>query len=90
MRLVLWRSLFERIALGGAHWLHDAALATTRTTPLVAIFQDDPVAAGLITSLARPGRNLTGVAQTTGPDFFRKRLQILKEIMPTVSRAALL
>jgi putative ABC transport system substrate-binding protein len=67
------------IALGGARWLHDAALTTTRTTPLVTIFQDDPVAAGLITSLARPGGNLTGVAQTTGPEFFRKRLQILKE-----------
>jgi putative ABC transport system substrate-binding protein len=78
------------IALGGARWLHDAALATTRTTPLVTIFQDDPVAAGLITSLARPGGNLTGVAQTTGPDFFGKRLQILKEIAPTVSRAALI
>ena len=78
------------IALGGARWLHDAALAATRTTPLVTIFQDDPVAAGLITSLARPGGNLTGVAQTTGPDFFRKRLQILREIAPTVSRAALL
>jgi putative ABC transport system substrate-binding protein len=78
------------IALGGARWLHDAALAATRTTPLVTIFQDDPVAAGLITSLARPGGNLTGVAQTTGPEFFRKRLQILKEIAPRVSRAALI
>jgi putative ABC transport system substrate-binding protein len=78
------------IALGGARWLHDAALAATRTTPLVTIFQDDPVAAGLVTSLARPGGNLTGVAQTTGPEFFRKRLQILKEIAPSVSRAALL
>ena len=78
------------IALGGARWLHDAALTTTRTTPLVTIFQDDPVAAGLITSLARPGGNLTGVAQTTGPEFFRKRLQILKELAPSVSRTALL
>ena len=78
------------IALGGARWLHDAALAATRTTPLVTIFQDDPVAAGLVASLARPGGNLTGVAQTTGPEFFRKRLQILREIAPSVSRPALL
>jgi putative tryptophan/tyrosine transport system substrate-binding protein len=78
------------IVLGGARWLHDAALAATRTTPLVTLFQDDPVAAGLVTSLARPGGNLTGVAQTTGPEFFRKRLQILKEIAPSLSRAALL
>jgi putative ABC transport system substrate-binding protein len=78
------------IALGGARWLHDAALATTRTTPLVTLFQDDPVVAGLVASLARPGGNLTGVAQTTGPEFFRKRLQILMEIAPSVSRTALL
>ena len=78
------------IALGGARWLHDAALGATRTTPLVTIFQDDPVAAGLIASLARPGGNLTGVAQTTGADFFRKRLQLLKEIAPQTSRIAFL
>jgi putative tryptophan/tyrosine transport system substrate-binding protein len=78
------------IALGGARWLHDAALNATRTTPLVTLFQDDPVASGLIASLARPGGNLTGVAQTTGPELFRKRLQLLKEIAPRVSRVALL
>jgi putative tryptophan/tyrosine transport system substrate-binding protein len=78
------------IALGGARWLHDAALSVTRTTPLVTLFQDDPVAAGLIASLARPGGNLTGVAQTTGPEFFRKRLQLLKEIAPRISRVAFL
>jgi ABC-type uncharacterized transport system substrate-binding protein len=78
------------IVLGGARWLHDAALNATRTTPIVTLFQDDPVAAGLITSLSRPGGNLTGVAQTTGPEFFRKRLQLLKEIAPRVARPALL
>jgi ABC-type uncharacterized transport system substrate-binding protein len=78
------------IALGGARWLHDAALSATRTIPLVTLFQDDPVAAGLIASLNRPGGNLTGVAQTTGPEFFRKRLQLLKELAPRVSRVALL
>jgi putative ABC transport system substrate-binding protein len=78
------------IALGGARWLHDAALAATKTTPLVTLFQDDPVAAGLIASLAKPGGNLTGVAQTTGPEFFRKRLQLLKEIAPSISRVAFL
>jgi putative tryptophan/tyrosine transport system substrate-binding protein len=41
-------------------------------------------------SLARPGGNLTGVAQTTGPEFFRKRLQLLKELAPRISRAAFL
>ncbi|AMN41936.1 ABC transporter substrate-binding protein [Rhodoplanes sp. Z2-YC6860] len=78
------------IVLGGARWLHDAALNATRTIPLITLFQDDPVAAGLIASFARPGGNLTGVAQTTGPEFFRKRLQLLKEIAPRVSRVAFL
>jgi putative ABC transport system substrate-binding protein len=78
------------IGLGGARWLHEAALSATKTTPLVTIFQDDPVAAGLIGSLARPGGNLTGVAQTTGPEFFRKRLQLLKEMAPQISRVAFL
>ena len=78
------------IVLGGARWLHDAALNATRTIPLITLFQDDPVAAGLIASFARPGGNLTGMAQTTGPEFFRKRLQLLKEIAPRVSRVAFL
>jgi len=73
--------------LGGSRWLHDAALNATRSVPIVTLFQDDPVAAGLIASLARPGGNLTGVG-TTGPEFFRKRLQLLKELAPYVARAA--
>jgi putative ABC transport system substrate-binding protein len=76
------------IALGGARWLHDAALAATRTVPIVTLFQDDPVAAGLIQSLARPGGNLTGVAQTTGPEIFGKRLQLLRSLAPGIERTA--
>jgi putative tryptophan/tyrosine transport system substrate-binding protein len=78
------------IVLGGARWLHDAALNATRTVPLVTLFQDDPVAAGLITSLARPGGNITGVAITTGPELFSKRLQLLKELAPQITRIAFL
>jgi putative tryptophan/tyrosine transport system substrate-binding protein len=78
------------IVLGGNRWLHDAALNATRTVPLITLFQDDPVAAGLITSLARPGGNLTCVAQTTGPEFFPKRLQLLKELAPRIARVAFL
>jgi len=51
-----WAVLTELIAhgvdvivLGGARWLHDAALNATRTVPIVTLFQDDPVASGLIT-----------------------------------------
>src|SRR5262245_36279630 len=78
------------IVLGGARWLHDAALNATRTVPIVTLFQDDPVASGLITSLARPGGNLTGVAQITGPEFFRKRLQLLRELAPRITQVAFL
>ena len=78
------------IMLGGARWLHDAALQATGTIPIVAVFQDDPVAAGLIGSLARPGRNLTGVTLATGPEFQSKRLQFLIEIAPRTARAAFL
>ena len=78
------------IALGGARWLHDAALKATPTVPMVTIFQDDPVASGLVASLARPGGFLTGIAQTTGPEYYSKRLQILKELAPLITRIALM
>jgi putative ABC transport system substrate-binding protein len=78
------------IALGGARWLHDAALRATSTVPIITLFQDDPVASGLIASLARPGGNISGIAQTTGPELFSKRLALLKEIAPHISRAAFL
>jgi putative ABC transport system substrate-binding protein len=70
--------------------LQDAARAATRNIPLVASFRDDPVAAGVISSLARPGGNLTGVTFTSGPEFYGKRLQFLRELVPTVSRVAVL
>jgi putative tryptophan/tyrosine transport system substrate-binding protein len=80
----------DTIMLGGARWLHEAALLATRTIPIVAVFQDDPVAAGLIGSLARPGGNLTGVTLATGPEFQSKRLQLLVEIAPRIARVAFL
>ncbi len=78
------------IVLGGARWLHEAALWATRTIPIVAPFGEDPVAAGLISSLARPGGNLTGVTRTTGPDFYSKALELLREAAPGIARPAFL
>ena len=78
------------IMMGGEKWLQDAAQAATKTIPTVAIFRDDPVAAGLIANLARPGGNLTGLTAATGPEFFGKRLQLLHEIAPRITRAAFL
>ena len=55
---VLFANLLARgvdvLVLASARWLHEAAQQATRTIPIVADFQDDPVAAGLISSLARP------------------------------------
>jgi putative ABC transport system substrate-binding protein len=66
-----------------------AAQRATKTIPIVAISISDPIAAGLVTSLARPGGNITGNT-ILGPDIVTKRLQILKDAIPAVSRIAYL
>ena len=64
--------------------------AATTTIPIVALTQD-PIAFGLIASIARPGGNFTGVAVDAGlEELWSKRLQILKELAPKVSKVALL
>jgi putative ABC transport system substrate-binding protein len=69
--------------------LTKAFTVATSTTPIVAI-TGDPVAAGLITSLAHPGGNLTGVSIDAGIEIVAKRLQILKEAMPRATKATYL
>lgn len=76
------------IAVGGERWLIDAARGATRTIPIVANLVDDPVASGLVASLARPGGNLTGITEATGPEFDGKRLQLLREMAPAAYRIA--
>jgi putative tryptophan/tyrosine transport system substrate-binding protein len=66
-----------------------AAKQSTTTIPIVMISIGEPVRAGLVPSLARPGGNITGNS-VLGPDVGAKRLQILKETIPTVSRVAFL
>ncbi len=69
-----------------------AALATksaTTTIPIVFPNAIDPVGAGVIASLARPGGNITGGALLIG-ELSAKRLELLKEVMPTLSRAAII
>jgi putative ABC transport system substrate-binding protein len=66
-----------------------AAQHATTTIPIVAIGIGDPVRAGLVTTLARPGGNITGntiLSSDIGP----KRLQLLKEVLPKLSRLAFL
>jgi ABC-type uncharacterized transport system substrate-binding protein len=66
-----------------------AAQRATTTIPIVAISVGDPVRVGLVPNLARPGGNITGNA-IFGPDLAGKRLQILLEVLPNISRVALL
>jgi putative ABC transport system substrate-binding protein len=66
-----------------------AAKAATSTIPIVMISVGDPVAAGLVHSLARPGGNITGNT-ILSPELAPKRLQLIKEIIPSASRTALL
>ena len=67
-----------------------AAKQATRTIPIVFVAVPDPVAMGLVTSLAQPGGNVTGVANQVGLDFHAKRLQLLLEAVPGVTRVAAL
>src|SRR5882672_11408757 len=63
--------------------------AATSTIPIVA-FMLDPLKAGLVTNLARPGGNLTGITLDAGIEIWGKRLQMLKEAIPSTAKAAFL
>jgi len=66
-----------------------AVKQASTTIPIVIAAADDPLAAGLVPSLARPGGNITGLTLMT-PDLTEKRLQLLKEILPGRTRVAVL
>jgi putative ABC transport system substrate-binding protein len=63
------------------------AKEATSTIPIVMMVGGDPVASGFVASLARPGGNITGLA-TLRPELSGKRLELLKEIVPNLSRVA--
>ncbi len=66
-----------------------AVKSATKTIPIVFPTAIDPVGAGVVASLARPGGNITGLT-TQAPDLVAKRLQLLKEAIPRLSRIAVL
>jgi putative ABC transport system substrate-binding protein len=65
------------------------AKGATKTIPIVMAQDDDPVGNGFVASLARPGGNITGLA-TLAPELSGKQLELLKEIVPRLSRVAVL
>lgn len=77
------------LAAGGTPAIAALKQATT-TVPIVMTWSIDPVGAGFITSLARPGGNITGTSLSTGPEFMAKQLEILHEVVPKRSRVAVL
>ena len=66
-----------------------AAQQATRTIPIVMTLVGDPIAGGFIAGLSKPGGNITGLTQIT-PEVDGKRLELLKEAFPKVSRVAVL
>jgi putative ABC transport system substrate-binding protein len=66
-----------------------AAKEATHTIPVVMITSQDPVATGLIDSLARPGKNITGLTRLTR-ELSGKRLELLTEVVPRISRVGVL
>jgi putative ABC transport system substrate-binding protein len=77
------------VVLGQSLAVIDALKLATRTTPIVFIHVADPVASGLVASLAHPGGNVTGITNIE-PSIGGKWLQFLKEAAPTLARAAML
>jgi len=67
-----------------------AAKNATTTIPVVFVGSGDPIAEGLVSSLARPGGNVTGLAVIAGLEIVGKRLALLKEVVPGVTRMAML
>src|SRR6266853_1944763 len=77
------------VIVTGTNPVVTAFKAATNTIPVVA-FMLDPLHAGLLTSLRRPGGNLTGITLDAGIENWGKRLQILKEAIPSIAEGAFL
>lgn len=66
-----------------------AAKHTTTTIPIV-MLANDPIGSGFVETLARPGGNITGLSYDVTPETFGKHIELLKEVVPRISRAAVL
>jgi putative tryptophan/tyrosine transport system substrate-binding protein len=77
------------VIVAGAAPAPEAAQHATSTIPIVMAIHSDPVGSGLVANLAKPAKNVTGLS-TLGPELVAKRLQLLKEAVPGISRVAVL
>jgi putative ABC transport system substrate-binding protein len=78
------------VLVTGSNPVIAAVKQATATIPVVMAVSRDPVGAKFIASLARPGGNITGLANDTAPEIIGKNLELLKEAAPRVSRVAFL
>jgi putative tryptophan/tyrosine transport system substrate-binding protein len=84
----LTRLKVDIIVSGGPTVTLPAKYATA-TIPIVMALDDDPVGSGFVASLARPGGNITGLS-TLAPEISGKQLELLKEIVPNLTRVAVI
>jgi len=82
-----WLQLAPDVILGPGSATVGPLLQATRTVPIVFVYVPDPVGAGFVKSLARPGGKATGFTPFEYATV-AKRLEVLKEIAPTVTRVA--
>jgi putative ABC transport system substrate-binding protein len=80
----------EVIVVAGGEPVVQMIKRITQTVPIVMTNAFDPVASGLVSSLARPGGNITGVTSLTGTEIFGKQTEIIKETIPKLSRLGVL
>jgi putative ABC transport system substrate-binding protein len=78
------------IVSGGANPVIAVIKQATTRIPIVMAVSNDPVGAGFVESLARPGGNVTGLSNDPTPEIMGKRLELLKETMPRLSRVGFL
>jgi putative ABC transport system substrate-binding protein len=67
-----------------------AVMRETTSIPIVMTTSRDPILSGFVASLSRPGGNITGLTSDPVPEIFTKNVALIKELVPTASRAALL
>lgn len=87
LALELVRSSVD-VIVTGANPVISAVQRATTTIPVVMAASRDPVGAGFIASIARPGGNITGLTNDPSPDVHGKRLELLKEAAPRMARVA--